>query len=260
MRIGAMDGALGQPWPDLFQFAAELGFEGVELGVGADYADTMLWSPEGQRELKALAAEAGVQIASVCVHAFWQISFSNPDEQVRTRAGQMAREAAAAAAAVGAKVLLFPVTSDEGVSPEDGKQRWVEGMKGCGQAAEEQGVIFGLENVGRSPAKTAAALAETVDAISSPAVKAYYDPGNAVWGGLDPVPEIKHLGARIAQVHIKDPGGDLLGQGKADLPAVIAALKEVGYDGWLILETSATDDPRAAGKHNLEYLRKLTGV
>ncbi|MFQ6133872.1 MAG: sugar phosphate isomerase/epimerase family protein [Armatimonadota bacterium] len=257
MKIGAMDSVLRQPWSNLCHVAAELGFDGVELGVGPDYAETMLWSEEGRRELKAAADDAGVPIASVCVHAFWQISFSSDDQAVRDQATRMAREAAAGAAAVGAEVLLFPVTLAEGVSPRDGKQRWIEGMQGCAQAALDNGVIFALENVGRSFATTGPVLAETVDAVGSPGVKAYFDPGNALSLGGDPVPEIGQLGERIAQVHIKDPGGHLLGEGNLDLPGVIAALKDVGYDGWLVLETPATEDPKAAGAHNLDYLRKL---
>lgn len=257
MKIGAMDNVLRQPWPNLCQVAGELGFDGVELGVGADYAETMLWSQEGQRELKALADDAGVPIASVCVHAFWQISFSSDDEEVRKQASQMAREAAQAAAAVGAEVLLFPITVAEGVSPEKGKQRWIEGIAGCAQAAVDHGLIFALENVGRSYATTGPPLAETVDAVDSPGVKAYFDPGNSLSLGGDPIADVATLGDRIAQVHIKDPGGQLLAEGNLDLPAVVGALKEVDYDGWLVLETPATDDPKAAGKHNLEYLRKL---
>jgi sugar phosphate isomerase/epimerase len=60
-------------------------------------------------------------------------------------------------------------------------------------------------------------------------------------------------------VHIKDREADLLGEGTVDIPACVETLAEVGYDGWLILETPATEEPLAAGEYNLEYLRKVVG-
>ena len=259
MRIGAIDGSLGQPWEVLFDFAAMLGFEGVELGVGPDYAETKLWHPAGRSELTALARKAGVTICSVCCHSYWSYSFASADAAVRSQAADIAREAAAAAAEVGAGKLLIPVTSAEGAAEGEAQARWVQGMKAVAPAASAAGVTFCIENVGQPFATTAEQIAGLVDAIAEPAVMAYFDPGNAVYAGLDPVAYARTLGSRIGQVHIKDPGGDLLGQGKVDLPGVVAALREVGFDGWLVLETPTTDDPAAAGRANLRYLVELLG-
>ena len=48
-----------------------------------------------------------------------------------------------------------------------------------------------------------------------------------------------------------------LGQGDVDFAAVASALKAMGYDGWVILETPATDDPVAAAQANLDFARQL---
>jgi sugar phosphate isomerase/epimerase len=88
-------------------------------------------------------------------------------------------------------------------------------------------------------------------------VKSYYDPGNSIWKEIDPVGEILHLKHRISQVHIKEVHGKLLGEGKVPLKEVMGALKQIGYDGWLIFETDATDDPPKAQAANLDYLKKL---
>ncbi len=42
-----------------------------------------------------------------------------------------------------------------------------------------------------------------------------------------------------------------------DIPGCVDTLREIGYDGWLILETPATDDPLEAGNYNLAYLRDV---
>lgn len=253
MKIGAMDGVLAQPWESLFQVAAQIGFDGVELGVGGNYAETKLWDEAGRRELKALADKASVTIASICIHAYWQFSFANPDPAIRAQAAELAKSAAVIAGEIGALNLLLPVSSAEGASPEEANMRWIEGIRSCAKVAERNAVIYALENVGQPFARTGEQLASIVDAIDSPAVKVYFDPGNTP----QPLADIAALGKRISQVHIKDPGGQYLGEGRVDLPGVIKALKGFNYDGWLILETPATDDPIGAGKRNLEYLRQL---
>ena len=120
--------------------------------------------------------------------------------------------------------------------------------------AERAGIVLGLENY-----LTAEANLKIIKAARSPAVQVYYDVYNShVSRGHDPVREIKLLGReRICQVHLKEGGQRLGASGKIDWPAVAAALKEVGYAGWLVLETSSpsgnvANDTRA----NLEYARK----
>ena len=257
MKIGSMDGSLAQPWERLFEVAAKIGFEGVELGVGENYSQTKLWKEEGRQELKALSKASNVVIASICIHSYWRFSFAGSEGKISRTAHEIAEEAAAIAHEVGARNLLIPVTSAEGVTAEEARKRWIEGIKSCADTAEGYGVVYALENVGQPFATTGKQLASIVDEINSPAVKVYYDPGNAIYKNLDPLEDIRVLGGRISQIHMKDPGGDHLGEGKMDIPSVIKALKAINYNGWIMLETPETDDPIKASEMNLKYLRRL---
>ncbi len=53
--------------------------------------------------------------------------------------------------------------------------------------------------------------------------------------------------------------GTALGEGKVDLAACIAALKGVGFNGWLSLEYEGEEDPMTAVPRSLEYARALLG-
>jgi sugar phosphate isomerase/epimerase len=159
---------------------------------------------------------------------------------------------------LGAGVILVPVTpGGPDVTEAEGQRRWIEEMKALAAAAESSGVILALENVGGGYGKLAGDLIALADGVDEPAVQTYYDIGNGTYFEQDPVEEIKLLGSRIAAVHIKDLRGDLLGEGVVKIPESIAALKEIGYDGDLILETPPTADPRGAAARNLEYLQRL---
>jgi sugar phosphate isomerase/epimerase len=95
-----------------------------------------------------------------------------------------------------------------------------------------------------------------IDAVGSPHLGVYYDVGNAAYQGFDPVAEILKLGEHIMQIHVKEIGAEM-GQGKLDFPAIFAAIKRVGFDGYLVLETHAGDDPAANAARNLAFVKSL---
>ena len=71
----------------------------------------------------------------------------------------------------------------------------------------------------------------------------------------DVIKEIVWLGKdRICQIHLKDQG--YLGEGTIDFPKVMAAIKQIGFDGYANLETDSpskviADDMR----RNLKFVR-----
>ncbi|MFQ5808789.1 MAG: sugar phosphate isomerase/epimerase family protein [Armatimonadota bacterium] len=257
MRIGIRDGCLRMPWDEALQAAAEIGFDGVELDIGAGYRETPLWR-DGVGAVQAMAEKAGSKVLAFCAGACWQISPASPDDDVRAEIRTLLTDLSGFAAELGAGAILVPVTpGGEDVPYEDEQRRWIEEMKELAPVAESTGVILALENVGRGCGKSAEELIHLADGVGSPGVQVYYDIGNATAFENDPVEEIKLLGSRIAVVHVKDRDGDLLGDGIVKIPESIEALKGIGYDGDLILETPATDDARAAAAHNLRYLQAL---
>lgn len=108
------------------------------------------------------------------------------------------------------------------------------------------------------------------------------DTGHAALGGLDPVEMIRAWPHRVAHVHCKDirsevfrkvisrQGGSFLdgvlagmftvpGDGYLDYAAVMQALADIGYSGWIIVEAEqdpAKADPRQYGQMGLATLRR----
>ena len=99
-----------------------------------------------------------------------------------------------------------------------------------------------------------------IDAVGSDAVQVYYDVYNTgITRGYDVPAEIRLLKGRIAQFHFKN-GPQFLGQGKLQFEPILAAMKETGYQGWIVLETSSpTGNPLADARRNGAYLRELLG-
>ncbi|MGH2353088.1 MAG: sugar phosphate isomerase/epimerase family protein [Chloroflexota bacterium] len=255
MKFGTRTGVLKQPTDRVFQEAQAIGFDGLEFDLARDYKDDVLWTREGRERLLSLSRETGVEVASVCLGALWGQTFAADDAGARARAKEVVTEAARFTPELGTKVILVPIVGVEDQDPAVGTERWIEGLRACAPVAEQTGAVLALENVGRSPANSGPAIKHILDAVGSPAVKAYYDVGNGTSLGYDPIEELKLLGDRIAQVHIKGARSAQLWENTLDMGAVARTLKAIGYDGYLVFETRATENPSEGAARNLELLK-----
>lgn len=116
------------------------------------------------------------------------------------------------------------------------------------------------------------------------------DTGHVMVGGGDPVDLTRKIAPRILHVHLKDVDASMagrvsrgelsyhaavaqglyrpLGEGDVDIVAILAALDEAGFEGWLVLEqdTVLTDEPPAKGgprvqaEVSLRYLEEVAAA
>ncbi|MFZ2053595.1 MAG: family 16 glycoside hydrolase [Candidatus Aminicenantales bacterium] len=96
------------------------------------------------------------------------------------------------------------------------------------------------------------------------------DPGHWMRGGIRPVDALRLLQGRTIDVHIKDrndfgtgPGVDdvAIGEGKANLPDILAELTLQDYAGWLTIEYENEKEvltPEPAIRKGLENIKNLT--
>lgn len=255
MRFGALQYCLGKP-ATLFEVAQRIGLDGVELGFGE--AGDLTSDPETRAATRAAADTAGLAVSSLMLGTLNQGGWSSEDDAVRARATDLVTAAIAAAAELGAGVVLVPFFFDSTPRSAEQTARVVDGFRGVTHAAEAAGVTLGYE--GELPAAEVLGL---LDAIGSPAVGCYYDVGNALWLGHDPVYEIRALASRICQVHIKEFGVKLsdclLGEGNVPLPECVDALAEVGFDGWCVLEVGTFRKAEENTGRQLAYLKQFVG-
>ena len=122
-----------------------------------------------------------------------------------------------------------------------------------------------------------------LDATDPDLVGICLDTGHWTFGtGEDPADAVREFRDRIWHVHFKDCDPAVvaesrrqewdgltstghgvfceLGKGAVDFPAVLAALREVGYDGWIVVEQDilpGMGDPKESARRNREYLRSI---
>ena len=109
--------------------------------------------------------------------------------------------------------------------------------------AERHGVTLCVENVWNRFLLSPREMREFVDTVGSPAVRVYFDVGNVVVSGF-PEQWLRILGPRIGCIHLKDfrasvgtlDGFVMLLEGDVNWAEVMAAIREIGYDGTLTAE------------------------
>ncbi|MCU0229486.1 MAG: sugar phosphate isomerase/epimerase [Bryobacterales bacterium] len=252
LKLGVMDGVLGLATdPACFAKAKELGVAGVQVTLGRPAkkgTSLPLSSKALQEKMLAASAAAGVPIVSTYLDVLHDDCLKNSD-----KASQWVLDGIQITKALKAKILMPVFFGKCELATHGGIEKAVAAFKDLAPAALDEGVTIGMESL--LTAKQSLFVLEQVD---SPALKVYYDVGNAAnMIGVDPASELRIYGAQnLCQIHFKDKA--YLGQGKVDFPAVYAALNEIGYQGYGVLETNApTKDTDADLKRNLEFLASL---
>jgi len=226
--------------------AKSAGFDGIELAYDNDSLTTADFA-----ELRAHAEGLGLALPSVASGLYWTYPFTSADEATREKGIQTAEKQLEMAKALGADtILVVPGAVDVPWNPDFAAVRYdiaydraLAAMKRIKSKAEALQIHIGVENVWNQFLLSPLEMRNFIDEIGSPYVGAYFDVGNVVAFGR-PEDWIHILGERIRKVHFKDfrrnPGGlggfvDLLA-GDVNWHNVMAALREIGYDGWVTAE------------------------
>ncbi|MBT1002263.1 TIM barrel protein [Paenarthrobacter sp. DKR-5] len=229
---------------------ASAGYAGVEMFDGnlAEYADR----PE---ELRGILDTAGVSLVSVYTGANFIYADILPDEMHRIR------RSAELAAAFGAERLVV----GGGAQRASGTQG--EDYARLGAALDQVTDVaesFGLSASYHPHLSTIVEGPEELERLMALTRIGFCpDTAHLAAGGADPAAMIRKYPDRIRHVHLKDFRKDPfaflpLGQGELDFPDIVAAIKESGYDSWLMVELDEYDgDPRAAAEISHRYLTGL---
>ena len=223
----------------------EAGFEGTEMMSHMD-----------QEEVLRARDATGLVIPSVCGKHHWGKPLSDPNPKVREEGLEALKQTLRDAKRYGAtSVLLVPAVVNKDISYNDAYQRSQAEIRKAIPLAEELGVKIAIENVWNQFLLSPLEAARYVDEFNSPAVGWHFDVGNVITYGW-PEQWIRILGKRIQKLHIKEysrrrrdaeglwKGFDVpLLEGDNNWPAIMAALREIGYNGWGIAEQGGGDTP-----------------
>jgi sugar phosphate isomerase/epimerase len=217
---------------ETFVRAKRLGFAGVEVDLSRDDLN------DGRLEtLRGARAGTALTVPSLVLGEHSDRGgIADADPAVAEQARDDVAQAIDWAAELGAGAVLIPFFGRAELVEEADVDRAAAAFRPLCEPAGERGVVLCYE--GTLPASRIRALA---DRVASQAFGCYFDLANPVTRGLDTATEIRALGELVRRVHFKDTrveAGDCPpGLGRVDYAASFEALREIGFDGWVVLET-----------------------
>jgi len=240
-------------WPleRKLKLAKEAGFAGFEIDLTEDGPVNLRSSPADLAAVRRQVEAAGLQLSGLATGLYWGANAASADAAIRRKAADILQTQINAAAGLGLDaILVVPgavgvdfIPGAEVVPYDAAYERARQFLSGALALAREKKVTIGVENVWNKFLLSPLEMKAFIDSFGSESVAAYFDVGNVLLFGY-PEHWIGVLGRRIRRVHFKDfrrnvgtvDGFCDLLSGDVNWPAVMAALRAAGYDGWIAAE------------------------
>lgn len=251
---------------DVFQKAAEIGYDGVEIAPFTLSDRPVEMGQACREQVRQLAAAAGVQVIGL----HWLLArtdgyhLTSPERPVREATSFYLSRLVDLAADFGGSTLVFGSPQQRsllpGVSASDARRYAIEALKPVAARAEERKVTFCIEPLGPeetnfiNTADEAWALAQD---IGSPNVKVILDVKAMSTERQEVGEVIRSHAAHAGHVHANDPNRRGPGFGETDFRPIMQALQESGYNGYVSVEVfDFSPDPVTIAARSLEYMRE----
>jgi len=264
VTVSLVSEARGGPfvfWDDLAGSvwrAGQLGFDAIELfPPGPDAVDA--------GELRGMLDDSGLSLAAVGTGAGWvrhKLSFTAADEPTREKAIDFAKRMMEFAAQLGAPVIVGSMQGRwaEPVSRPTALRYLGNALFKLDEHAADLETTVLYEPINRYETNLVNTLADGVQLLTGIAARHIKLLADLFHMNMEEanLPEaIRAAGRHIGHVHFADSNRRAAGMGHTDFAAVVAALRDVGFDGYLSAEVFPLPDPTAAAKQTIETFRRF---
>jgi len=244
---------------DACQQAAELGFNGIEVFPRS--AEEVDW-----KRLRALLEQHKLKLAAVGTGAGWLVHkfrLTDPDASVRERAQTFAGEIIDCAGQLGAPAIIGSMQGRcDGQIDRQQALAWLgEALEQLAGRAARHNVPVLLEPLNRYETNVLNTVAESISFIKSlraTNVKLLADLFHMNIEEADTASALHTAGRRLGHVHFADSNRRAIGFGHTNVEAIIAALREIRYDGWLSAEILPLPDSETAAAQTIKAFKQYT--
>ena len=247
------------------KFAAGVGYQGIEIAPFTLARRVTEISQAERARLRDAAQRAGVEICGL----HWLLAhtegfhLNHPEAETRRRTSEYLRALADCCADLGGKALVLGSPQQRQVAPEVSQaqaREWAaETLKDALKQAEDRGVTWCIEPLGPAETNFLNTAAEAMDFVSqlkSPAAKIILDV-KAMSSEAAPIAEtIRAAWPHFAHFHANDPNRKGPGFGEVDFRPIMAALRELTYQGYVSVEVfDFKEGAETIARQSLENLR-----
>jgi protein FrlC len=250
---------------DTIKRIARIGYDGIEIGAAAPHAYPSQVTKERRQTIKRLLDDNGLALSSMLPAPGGGPGFNvaSPLPEERREAIEQYKQVIELCADLGGQTVLY--VAGWQIYGTTRAQAWAwsaEALKEVAKAAEGSGVVLAIE-----PTPTDSNLVESCDhaielmeQVASPNVKLMFDTQHAFYRNEVPTDYVYRMGKNLRHVHLSEFGRLAPGQGSGDFVGLVAALREIGYDGYLAMEIGFNRrnvEPDLIARQAYEYMKPL---
>jgi sugar phosphate isomerase/epimerase len=250
-------------WDDLAaacRKARELGFDAIELfPPGPDAVDPA--------EFRHMLDDHGLALAAVGTGAGWvkhKLTLTSPDELIRVKAVAFVERMMDFAVEFAAPVIIGSMQgrAAEGVTKPVALRYLGNALFKLDEHAADIGAEVLYEPINRYETNLINTLGDGVAMLSGLAathVRLLADLFHMNMEEASLTAALRDAGHRIGHVHLADSNRQAAGLGHTDFAAVVKALREARYAGYLSAEVFPAPDSDAAAKQTIDTFRRVVG-
>jgi sugar phosphate isomerase/epimerase len=264
VTVSLLPEARGGPfvlWDDLnaaCETAARLGFDAIEVfAPGPEAIDVPA--------LQKLLAKHRLSVAAFGTGGGWvrhKLTLTSGSAEVRTRGIEFISGMISLASEFDAAVIVGSMQGrfDGEVSRTDALNYLGEALTKLADIAARQKVSIFYEHLNRYETNLLNRIDDVLPFVKplGATVKILADPFHMSIEEANIADAIRAAGSHIGHVHLADSNRRPAGLGHTDFRAIFAALKEIGYDGYVSAEALPYPDPEAAAEQTIRAFRSLT--
>ncbi len=244
-----------------------LGYEGVELAPFTLAERITDLTPEDVRRVRRQVETQGLSV----VGFHWLLanteglSLNDRDPAVREQTVQYLLAEIDVCAGLGGDVLVLGSPQQRnpasGVSETECWEWTADAMHRCGERALSRGVVFCIEALPTYECRFITSVDEAADLVRSvdhPGFRMMVDTKAMSYDERPVSDQIRSVAPLTKHVHVNDPNLGGPGMGSLDFRPILAALREVGYQGWLSVEAlDRQTDIETIATTSIAYLKSL---
>jgi sugar phosphate isomerase/epimerase len=238
--------------------AAALGFDAVE--IFAPSADSL-----NAKDLRTLLKRHRLRLAALGTGAGWlkhRWSLTSPDPAIRTSAREFIGSIVDLAGAFHAPAIIGSMQGrvEIGVTRKQAEQWLAEGLTALGRRAARSGACLLYEPLNRYETNLFNRAEDASAFISRRRihhVKLLCDLFHMNIEEVSVPAALRAVARHVGHIHFADSNRRAIGFGHLDVPPIIEALRDIGYDGYLSAEVFPLPKPESAARQTMRAFRKL---
>jgi sugar phosphate isomerase/epimerase len=233
-------------------------------GLGFDALEIFPPSAQAVETAGRVVHESGLAVAAVGTGGGWvrhKLSLTHPDAEHRHRAREFVRSLVDVAASFGAPAIVGSMQGrwGEQVSRETAFGYLSDTIEDLGAHAARLGVPLLYEPLNRYETNLINTLEEAarfVSRLGGGNVRILADLFHQNIEEADIAASIRATGGLLGHVHWADSNRRAAGLGHTDFAPIAAALRDIGYSGYISAEALPMPDSRTAARKTIESIRK----